>query len=49
MLILKPIGRGAWRPISIEVDERRVPPMLVQVGQRIPIGGVIFRIHAVQP
>lgn len=49
MLILKPIGRGKWRPMHIEVDERRVPPMFVAVGQRITIGGVIFRIHEVRP
>ena len=49
MLILKPIGRGKWRPMSIEIDERRVPPMFVTVGQRITIGGIVFRVAAVRP
>lgn len=49
MLILKPIGRGKWRPMPIEIDERRVPPLFVTVGQRITIGGVVFRVAEVRP
>lgn len=49
ILVLKPIGRGKWRPMSIEIDERRVPPLFVTVGQRITIGGVVFRVHEVRP
>lgn len=48
-LILKPTGRGRWRPMAIEVDERRVPPMFVQAGQRIVIGGIVFRVAKVLP
>jgi hypothetical protein len=49
MLTLKPVGRGRWRPMVIEIDAWRVPPMTVAVGQRIPIGGVIFRICHIDP
>ncbi|MEJ7685646.1 MAG: hypothetical protein WKG52_00855 [Variovorax sp.] len=49
MLILKPIGRGKWRPMPIEIDERRVPPLFVIVGQRITIGNVVFRISEIRP
>lgn len=49
MLVLKPIGRGKWRPMTITIDERRVPPMLVAKGQRITIGGIVFRVAEVLP
>jgi hypothetical protein len=48
-LIVRPVGRGNWRPQNFTVDERHVPPMLVQVGQRFELGGVMFRISRVLP
>lgn len=33
--------------MPIAIDARRVPPMFVEVGQRITIGGVLFRIAEV--
>lgn len=48
-LILKPVGRGRWRPMTIVIDEWRIPPMLVAKGQRITIGGVVFRIAEIEP
>jgi hypothetical protein len=49
MLVLKPIGRGKWRPMPIEIDVRRVPPLFVSIGQRITIGGVVFRVAEIRP
>lgn len=48
-LVLKPVGRGRWRPMVVPVDERRIPPMMVARGQRITIGGVVFRVAEVRP
>lgn len=48
-LVLKPIGRGRWRPMSIAIDEWRIPPLFVTLGQRITIGGVTFRIARIEP
>lgn len=47
-LVLKPIGRGRWRPMSIVIDEWRIPPLFVTVGQRIPIGGIVFRVARIE-
>jgi len=33
----------------VPVDERRIPPMMVARGQRITIGGVVFRVAEVRP
>jgi hypothetical protein len=49
MLTLKPVGRGRWRPMVIDIDAWRVPPMTVAVGQRITIGGIVFRVTGVSP
>lgn len=49
ILVLKPIGRGRWRTMEITIDERRVPPMVVSVGQKIQIGDVVFRICEIRP
>lgn len=48
-LVLKPIGRGNWRAMTWPIDERRVPRLLVAVGQRIAIGGITFRIARIEP
>lgn len=48
-LILRPVGRGNWRPQTFTVDEHHVPPMFVRVGQRFELGGVVFRIAKVLP
>jgi len=47
-LVLKPVGRGRWRPMSIAIDEWRIPPLFVAVGQRIAIGGIVFRISEIR-
>lgn len=49
MLILRPIGRGNWTPLIVTVQGERAAPMLVKKGDRIPIGGVVFRVAEVRP
>lgn len=44
MLVLRPLGRGNWKPTRITIDGNRLGPMLFRVGQHIPLGGIIFRI-----
>lgn len=48
-LTLKPIGRGNWRAMSVAIDERRVPRLLVAIGQRFTLGGITFRISRIDP
>ena len=43
-LILRPIGRGNWRPTRMHIDSGHALPLLFRVGQRLPLGGVVFRI-----
>lgn len=46
-LHLVPIGRGRWRPLVITTDGDRALPLLVRVGDRIPLGGFVFRVSKV--
>jgi len=49
-LILRPIGRGNWRPLTVAVDGAWLPPpMYFAVGQRIELGGCLFRISRILP
>lgn len=49
MLILKPKGRGNWKPLVVAIEGERVGALTVRVGQTIPIGGIVFRIAKVLP
>ena len=48
-LILVPPGRGRWSPLTVAIEGDRAAPLLFRVGQRIELGGVLFRIQKVMP
>lgn len=50
-LILRPPGRGNWTPVIVQVEGKPhlPPPMYFEVGQRVPLGGMVFRIAEVRP
>lgn len=44
-LTLKPVGRGKWSALRVELAaSRRVSPLLIRAGQRLVLGGVTWRI-----
>ena len=43
-LILRPIGRGNWRPTRMQIEGGHALSLLFRVGQQLPLGGVLFRI-----
>jgi len=49
MLILRPQGRGNWAVTRITIDGGRLGPMTFRKGQRIELGGIVFRVVRVQP
>ena len=50
MLVLKPIGRGNWATVLLEVKGRRAPlPLEFALGQRVVLAGQTFRIVEVRP
>lgn len=53
MLILRPLGRGNWAPIRLEIPRGRkeLPtlPIEARVGQRMTIDGRVFRVSKVMP
>jgi len=49
MLILRPKGRGNWKPLVLAVEGERVGAMTVRVGQTLVLGGILFRIAKVMP
>jgi hypothetical protein len=48
-LILRPPGRGNWAALTITVNGKRAAPMLIRAGQRMMLGGMVFRIAKVLP
>jgi hypothetical protein len=48
-LVLRPVGRGNWKPLVLAIESERVLPLLVRVGDRLPLGGVTYRISKVLP
>lgn len=49
MLVLRPVGRGNWKPLIVVVQGERAAPMLVRKHDRIPLGGVVYRVAEVRP
>jgi len=49
MLVLKPVGRGRWNAITMAVVGDRAQPLLVKVGDRVTLAGIVFRICEVRP
>lgn len=43
-LILRPVGRGNWLKTTMHIDGGHALPLLFRVGQRVPLGGVVFRV-----
>lgn len=41
---LKPLGRGNWAPLVMQLDGARAQPLLFRVGEVIKLAGVSFRI-----
>jgi hypothetical protein len=49
MLILKPRGRGNWKPLVLAISGAHLPIMAVRLGEHITLGGIVFRVHQVLP
>lgn len=48
-LIPVPPGRGRWAPLTLVIEGARSSPLFFRVGQRMELGGVLFRISQVLP
>lgn len=48
-LILRPRGRGNWRPIVVTLTGDRMAPMLFRRGHLIVMGGIELRVSKVLP
>jgi len=47
-IVLRPIGRGNWKPSTLHVEGDRIGPLLVRVGMRLTIADVVFRVAEVR-
>lgn len=47
-IILRPVGRGNWKPLTITVEGRRASPILVSKNDRLQLGGITFRVVEVR-
>jgi hypothetical protein len=50
-LVLRPPGRGNWKPVVLRIDQSRNTPLPLEFhrGQRVELGGHVFRVVGVQP
>ena len=48
-LVLKPRGRGNWKPVLMTLAGERAAPLLLRAGMFLELGGIVFRITKVQP
>lgn len=51
MLVLRPPGRGNWKPVLLHIDQSRNCPLPLEfhVNQRVELGGYVFRVCKVLP
>jgi hypothetical protein len=49
MLTLKPAGRGNWSTLIVAVEGKRASPLLIRAGQKLTLGGIVYRICSVTP
>jgi hypothetical protein len=49
MLILRPVGRGNWTTAQLSFAGQRALPLLVKVGDKFPLAGVVWRVVKVLP
>lgn len=49
MLVLRPKGRGNWKPLVLAIEGRDVGTLLIRRGQEIALGGITWRISKVLP
>lgn len=49
ILVLRPLGRGNWAPLRMELDGTRAQPLLFRVGSVIELAVAKFRICEVHP
>ncbi|MFN6993724.1 MAG: hypothetical protein ACK4PH_05930 [Aquincola tertiaricarbonis] len=43
-VLLKPVGPGNWTPMTLSYDGRHTAPLLWKVGERVQLGGVVWRV-----
>jgi hypothetical protein len=50
-VVLRPLGRGNWAPVVLRVDHGKNTPLPLEfyVGQRVELGGHVFRVSKVLP
>lgn len=43
-IVCKPVGRGNWKPIVLNVVGDRAAPLLVKIGDKLTLANIQFRI-----
>lgn len=51
MLVLRPCGRGNWKPVLLRIEQGRNSPLPLEFhrNQRVELGGYVFRVCQVLP
>ena len=48
-ITLRPVCRGNWKTLTINVEGTRATPLLVRQNDRLYLGGIIYRVVSVHP
>ncbi len=48
-LVLVPVGRGNYAEARVRYTGRQTHPLLVRIGERVQMAGVLWRIKRVEP
>lgn len=46
-LVVKPAGKGNWKPETMVFTGRRAAPFAVRVGETFKLGGITWRVCSV--
>lgn len=47
-IVAKPAGRGNWSSITMRIVGSRAQPFAVSVGDRFELGGIVWRVCAIE-
>jgi hypothetical protein len=48
-VIVKPIGRGRWSPMTLTYAGPQLAPFTCRIGERFSLGGITWRVCAIHP
>lgn len=48
-VVAVPVGRGKWAPLRLHYAGPQMAPFTCRVGERFALGGITWRVRAIEP